>query len=167
MHGNCRPCSPPLLLWEQIELSEAQVICLPMKRKCSYSLFLAPNFEEGLRAEMMFMRSALKCFIPSPALDDMWSHSNLFGLVSKVHVAGVLPSRANFRSGGRSGKSMPDSFSGCGCVRNVCKAAPRTFLLATETATAQQREAFVSWGTTAPARRYAAPDNPHRARPPR
>ena len=86
MPENCRPRSATLMLWEQIELSEAQVICLPMQRQGSNSLFRSPYFEERLRAEIVFMQSALECVIPSPALDDMWSHSRLLGLESKVHV---------------------------------------------------------------------------------
>lgn len=52
---NGRTYSPALMLWEQVKLSEAQVIRLPLKRQRSKSLLRTPYLEERLLAIMALM----------------------------------------------------------------------------------------------------------------
>jgi len=94
---NGRTYSPALIFWEQVKFSESQVIWQPLKRQRSKSLLSAPYLEERLLAAMALMQISLKCFIPSPSLDDVRPHSRSFGFESKANLAGIVTEQSELQ----------------------------------------------------------------------
>jgi hypothetical protein len=78
-----------LILREQIELAKAQMIRLPLKRKCPEALAHAPYCQEWLLAVAAPVQRALQVLIPPPTPDDVRPHGRSFRFERKRKIIGI------------------------------------------------------------------------------